>query len=175
MFETENRVCVVYPTGCGKSFISLKWLEENKEKRAIFLALTVSILRQITKHIESCEMISHFYNDLREKTLVKFTQTRKKEDETKIETFKISDTVRQIQDIFRKIDNSLSLSLDDYYALAVQYYKEHGNLLVPMNYSKNGMNLGVWINEKRKAMKGHGHGRILTEEQIQKLDAIGMV
>ena len=108
MFETENRVCVVHPTGCGKSFISLKWLEENKEKRAIFLALIVSILRQITKHIESCEMISHFYSDLREKALVKFTQTGKKEDETKIETFKISDTVRQIQDIFRKIDNSLA-------------------------------------------------------------------
>lgn len=44
MFETENRVCVIHPTGCGKSFISLKWLEENRDKRAVFLAPTVSIL-----------------------------------------------------------------------------------------------------------------------------------
>ena len=133
------------------------------------------IVFDIVNNVQSCEMISHFYNDLRERALVKFTQTGKKEYETKIENFKISNTVRQIQDIFRKIDNCLSLSWDDYYALAVQYYKENGNLLVPMNYSKNGMNLGVWINEKRKTMKGHGHGRTLTEEQIQKLDAIGMV
>ena len=34
----------------------------------------------------------------------------KKEDEVKIDAFKISDIVRQIQDIFSKIDNCLSLS-----------------------------------------------------------------
>ena len=133
------------------------------------------IVFDIVNNVQSCEMVSHFYKELRERALVKFTQTGKKEDESKIEAFKISDTVRQIQDIFRKIDNCLSLSWDDYYELAVQYYKEHGNLLVPMNYSKNGINLGIWISEKRKTRKGHGHGKTLTEEQIRKLDAIGMV
>lgn len=133
------------------------------------------IVFDIVNNVQSCEMVSHFYRELRERALVKFTQTGKKEDEAKIDAFKISDTVRQIQDIFSKIDNCLSLSWDDYYELAAQYYKEHGNLLVPINYSKNGMNLGSWINEKRKTMKGKGHGRSLTEEQIEKLDAIGMV
>lgn len=133
------------------------------------------IVFDIVNNVQSCEMISHFYRDLRERALVKFTQTGKKEDEAKIDAFKISDTVRQIQDIFSKIDNCLSLSWDDYYELAVQYYKEHGNLLVPVNYSKNGMNLGYWITDQRKTMKGQGHRRDLTEEQIEKLDAIGMV
>ena len=133
------------------------------------------IVFDIVNNVQTCEMISHFYRDLRERALVKFIQTGKKEDEVKIDAFKISDTVRQIQDIFSKIDNCLSLSWDDYYELAAQYYKEHGNLLVPVNYSKNGMNLGYWIMDQRKTMKGRGHRRDLTEEQIEKLDAIGMV
>ena len=129
----------------------------------------------IVNNVQSCEMISHFYRELRERALVKFTQTGKKEDEVKIDAFKISDIVRQIQDIFSKIDNCLSLSWDDYYELAVEYYKEYGNLLVPANYSKNGMNLGCWITDQRKAMKGQGHRKDLTEEQIKKLESIGMV
>ena len=133
------------------------------------------IVFDIVNNVQSCEMVSHFYRELRERALVKFTQTGKKEDEAKIDAFKISDTVRQIQDIFSKIDNCLSLSWDDYYELAVEYYKEHGNLLVPVNYSKNGMNLGYWITDQRKTMKGQGHRKDLTEEQIEKLDAIGMV
>lgn len=133
------------------------------------------IVFDIVNNVQSCEMVSHFYRELRERALVKFTQTGKKEDEEKIDAFKISDTVRQIQDIFSKIDNYLSLSWDDYYELAVEYYKEHGNLLVPVNYSKNGMNLGYWITDQRKTMKGQGHRKDLTEEQIEKLDAIGMV
>ena len=133
------------------------------------------IVFDIVNNVQSCEMVSHFYRDLKERALVKFTQTGKKEDKAKIDAFKISDTVRQIQDIFSKIDNCLSLSWDDYYELAVEYYKEHGNLLVPVNYSKNGMNLGYWITDQRKTMKGQGHRKDLTEEQIEKLESIGMV
>ena len=133
------------------------------------------IVFDIVNNVQSCEMVSHFYRDLKERALVKFTQTGKKEDKAKIDAFKISYTVRQIQDIFSKIDNCLSLSWDDYYELAVEYYKEHGNLLVPVNYSKNGMNLGYWITDQRKTMKGQGHRKDLTEEQIEKLESIGMV
>ena len=35
-FETTNRTCVVHATGTGKSFISLKWLEDNKDKKCLF-------------------------------------------------------------------------------------------------------------------------------------------
>ena len=78
MFETESRVAVVHPTGCGKSFIALKWLEENRDKRALFLAPTVSILRQITKHIEACGMSMRDFPLLRRYTyskLSKMTET----------------------------------------------------------------------------------------------------
>lgn len=129
----------------------------------------------IVNNAQSCEMIDHFYQDLRERALVKFTQTGSQEDKKIIETFQISDVVRQVHDIFSKIDNCLRISWDDYYNLAVEYYIDHENLLVPKNYSKNGMNLGSWIMDQRKTMKGQGNRRPLTEEQIQKLNAIGMV
>ena len=51
-FETTNRTCVVHATGTGKSFISLKWLEDNKDKRCLFLAPTHAIIDQFKTHIE---------------------------------------------------------------------------------------------------------------------------
>ena len=51
-FETTNRTCVVHATGTGKSFISLKWLEDNKDRRCLFLAPTHAIIDQFKTHIE---------------------------------------------------------------------------------------------------------------------------
>ena len=65
------------------------------------------------------------------------------------------------------------------YALAKKYYEEHGDLLIPLNYTivdddNNLVNLGNWIGNARKAYKGIGTGK-LTEEQISLLNDIGMV
>ena len=51
-FETTNRTCVVHATGTGKSFISLKWLEDNKDKKCLYLAPTNAIIDQFKTHIE---------------------------------------------------------------------------------------------------------------------------
>ncbi len=53
-FETENRTCVIHPTGTGKAFISIKWLYDNRDKKCIFLAPSYPIIDQLLKHIESC-------------------------------------------------------------------------------------------------------------------------
>ena len=53
MFEKENRVAVVHPTGSGKSFISLKWLYDNRDKKCLFLAPTLAIRDQLIRHIQS--------------------------------------------------------------------------------------------------------------------------
>jgi len=63
MFETENRVCVVHPTGSGKSFISLKWLYDNRDKKCLFLAPTLAIRDQLIRHIQSSGIeLSEFKN-----------------------------------------------------------------------------------------------------------------
>ena len=58
------------------------------------------------------------------------------------------------------------------YALAVAYYEENGNLNIPRSYvTAAGERLGVWLaNQQRSYPKGK-----LTEEQIERLNRIGMV
>lgn len=53
MFEHENHVAIVHATGTGKSFISMKWLFDNKDKRCLFLAPTYEILDQFEEHVKS--------------------------------------------------------------------------------------------------------------------------
>ena len=58
------------------------------------------------------------------------------------------------------------------YKLALEYYNEHGDLLVSQDYkTKSGENLGTWISRARKAYKKGD----LSPDQIEKLEAIGMV
>ena len=51
-FENSNKTCVIHPTGTGKSFISLKFLFDNKDKKCLFMAPTDAIVQQIKTHIE---------------------------------------------------------------------------------------------------------------------------
>lgn len=53
MFEEKNRVAIIHATGTGKSFISLKWLYDNRNKSCLFLAPTYEILDQLEQHIKS--------------------------------------------------------------------------------------------------------------------------
>ncbi len=57
---------------------------------------------------------------------------------------------------------------------ALQYYNKHNNLIIPTDYkTEDGYNLGAWLNTKRTAYKGI-QGKI-TQEQIERLDSIGMI
>ena len=49
--KTGNRSAVVIPTGCGKSFISLQLMEDNREKNILFIAPTIAIKNQMYKYI----------------------------------------------------------------------------------------------------------------------------
>ena len=61
-----------------------------------------------------------------------------------------------------------------YYKYAKKYYKEIGNLVVPNDFEVDGLSLGRWISVQRQAYNGR-QDTILTKEQIEKLEAIGMV
>lgn len=50
-FKTTNRTCVIHPTGSGKSFISLKYIDDNKNNNILVLAPTYPILDQFNKNI----------------------------------------------------------------------------------------------------------------------------
>lgn len=57
------------------------------------------------------------------------------------------------------------------YNLAEEYFKEHKNLLININYKKDGIPLGTWISTQRKNYKTHK----LNKDQIDKLNKINMV
>lgn len=58
---------------------------------------------------------------------------------------------------------------DERYELAKEYFEKYGNLRITQDYvTESGIWLGKWIYEQRRKRKA------LTQEQIRKLDAIGM-
>ncbi len=67
---------------------------------------------------------------------------------------------------------------EENYASAVRYHRENGNLDVPHNYiDSEGIHLGQWLGTLRSVYNGTSKAgyRGLTEEQIVRLDALGMI
>ena len=66
---------------------------------------------------------------------------------------------------------------EENYAAAVQYHREHGNLNVPYNYvDSEGVKLGQWITGLKTTRNGTAkNAKPLTDEQIARLDALGMI
>ena len=65
MFEEENKVAIVHPTGTGKMYIALKWLYENKDKSCLFLCPTKAIMYQLKNTIESCGLTLNDFPNLK--------------------------------------------------------------------------------------------------------------
>lgn len=60
------------------------------------------------------------------------------------------------------------------YALAEEYYRQHGNLRVPIDYKPNGICLYKWVNEQKQVYHGKRKGKSLSTEQIARLEKIDM-
>ncbi len=88
-------------------------------------------------------------------------------------SFNIEVENQNLYEILQNIKNDVSnLTWEDWYDLAVSYYKEHNNLKVPQDYvTKTGKKLGNWITNQRQAYK---EGQ-LEPDKIVKLEAIRMV
>ena len=62
------------------------------------------------------------------------------------------------------------------YAAAVEYHRTHGNLDVPAAYvDPDGVKLGAWLRRLCRIRAGKSQRGRLTEEQIARLDALGMI
>lgn len=61
------------------------------------------------------------------------------------------------------------------YGLAEEYFKIHGDLNVPPDYKPKGIWLYKWLNEQKQIYRGNRGGKVLTREQILRLEKIGMV
>lgn len=86
------------------------------------------------------------------------------------ERIKALDDIGMIWDVFDYI-------WEEYYSAAVKYHRKHGDLNVPARYvDSDGIKLGQWLNNLRSIRNGTGKGyRELTDEQITRLDSLGMI
>ena len=92
------------------------------------------------------------------------------------ERFEVIEQVQNCRVLFEQLENSLSSTWDHYFAEASTYYAEHGNLKVPLRYkTPGGLSLGDWVQTQRQIRKGKRTFGTLTQQQIERLDGIGMV
>ena len=90
------------------------------------------------------------------------------------DTFEIIDKLAACKELFEQLEGTLSASWDLMYAHAVAYFKAHKTLEMPKNYrTKEGYSLWSWLSVQRRVRAGKVNG-ILTDEQIERLDRIGM-
>lgn len=70
----------------------------------------------------------------------------------------------------------ISSQWEENYLAAVKYFNSHGNLDIPSNYiAENGIKLGNWIVHLRQKRLGKSKGAPLSNEQILRLNKIGMI
>ena len=60
------------------------------------------------------------------------------------------------------------------YGFAKAYYEEQGNLNIPSKYRADGIWLAKWVNEQKQVYAGKRKGKMLSDEQVQRLEAIGL-
>ena len=56
MFKTDKRVGVVQPTGTGKSFLMLKWIEDHIDEDIVVLSPSNVLFTQLYKYADQCNL-----------------------------------------------------------------------------------------------------------------------
>lgn len=91
------------------------------------------------------------------------------------EHFQVWEEVKDCRALFEKLNETLGASWERMYDYAKEYYETHGNLALSSRYrTKDGYSLGNWVFVQRNVRQGLVAGR-LSDEQIRRLDAIGMI
>ena len=150
---------IVYKQQIGRA------LSASKKTNAVIFDIVLNIenIYSIDSIKEEMQVATSYYRSIGET------------DQIINEKFKIIDEVRNCRELFEKLNDALTATWDMYYASAKQYYQENGNLEVPARYiTEEGYALGSWLNNQKAIRKGTIVGK-LTEDQIQKLDSIGMI
>lgn len=129
------------------------------------------VIFDIVNNFENLYSIDVLKEEL-EEALITCTQGEK---ERFRERFQVVDEVWECRQLFERLQKSLSATWDTYYEAAREYYGAHGHLRIAKTYvTENGLTLGSWLQTQRRVRAGKKDGA-LSPEQIQKLDALGMV
>ena len=147
-------------------------------KQQIGRALTAGdsatpLILDIVNNFEGLCSISGLHNEMTQ--AVQRLYANGEGDRIVTERFEIIEQVRDCRVLFEQLQCSLSSTWDHYYAQASIYYAEHGNLNVSVSYTTaDGLSLGSWLQLQRYVRSGKRTGN-LSQQQIDRLDSIGMV
>lgn len=132
-----------------------------------------SVIFDIVMNIENLYSIGTVEEEMR--LAVSYYRSHGLESNIINEHFRVIDEVKECLSLFDKLNETLTASWDFMYAEAKKYYEQNGNIEIPKRYkTPNGYSLGTWILTQKRVYNGLVGG-ILTEERIDKLNAIGMV
>lgn len=149
---------IIYKQQIGRA------LSASKKNNAVIFDIVLNIenLYSIDSVKEEMQVATTYYRSLG------------LDDEIVNEHFRVIDEVRDCISLFDKLNDTLSASWSIMYTEAKKYYGEYGNLDVPKRYvTPEGFALGSWLNTQKLVHSGKVNG-ILTDEQVAKLEAIGM-
>ena len=134
---------------------------------------TTPLILDVVNNFEGLTSISGLQGEMQE--AVHRLYANGEGDKIVTERFEVIEQVHDCRVLFEQLQASLSSGWEHYFSEASIYYAEHGNLNVPKLYTTpGGLSLGVWLVTQRRVREGQIQG-ILTEQQIQRLDSIGMV
>ena len=147
-------------------------------KQQIGRALTAGdtaapLILDVVNNFEGLTSISGLQSEMQE--AVHRLYANGESDKIVTERFEVIEQVHDCRVLFEQLQASLSSSWEHYFSEASIYYAEHGDLNVPKLYTTpGGLSLGVWLITQRRVREGQIQGN-LTEQQIARLDSIGMV
>lgn len=148
-------------------------------KQQIGRALTAGstatpLILDVVNHFEGLSSISGLQNEVA--AAVQRLYANGQRDKVVTDRFEVIEQVQDCRRLFERLERSLSSAWDHYFAQASIYYAEHGNLNVPLRYkTPGGLSLGDWIQIQRRIRNGRRQPGTLTQQQIDRLDSIGMV
>lgn len=150
---------IIYKQQIGRALSASK----NHESVIFDIVMNIENLYSIGAIEEEMEIATTYYRSLGEGEAIVN------------ERFQVIDEFCDCKALFEKLENTLFASWDVMYSFAVDYYQKNGNLEIPARYkTEEGYSLGRWIFNQKGIRKGQIEGS-LTEEQIAKLVAIGMI
>ena len=147
-------------------------------KQQIGRALTAGdtaapLILDVVNNFEGLTSISGLQSEMQE--AVHRLYANGESDKIVTERFEVIEQVHDCRVLFERLQASLSSSWEHYFSEASIYYAEHGDLNIPKRYTTPaGLSLGTWLITQRRVREGQIPGQ-LTQQQIQRLDDIGMV
>ncbi len=131
-----------------------------------------AVIFDVVMNIEHLHSIGAIEDEMHE--AIRYYASEGQEEKILCERFTVIDEVRSCAELFEKLNDVLMASWDHMFLEAKRYFETHGDLNVPKRYvTEDGYSLGEWINIQRMVSQGTRAGS-LSQEQKERLDAIGM-